>query len=36
MKMETNLYAEASGKIDQVLVRPGLQVATGDLLVTFA
>ncbi len=36
MKMETNLYAERSGKIAQVLVRPGLQVSTGDLLVTYA
>ncbi len=36
MKMETNLYAEADGKIGQVLVRPGLQVSAGDLLLTFA
>jgi pyruvate carboxylase len=35
MKMETNLYAERDGRIGQVLVRPGLQVAAGDLLVTF-
>ncbi len=36
MKMETNIYAERDGKIGQVLVRPGLQVATGDLLIQFA
>ena len=36
MKMETNLYAECDGKIGQVLVRPGLAVSTGDLLVTYA
>ena len=35
MKMETNIHAERDGRIGQVLVRPGLQVATGDLLVTF-
>lgn len=35
MKMETNLYAERNGKIAKVLVRPGLQVSAGDLLVTF-
>jgi len=35
MKMETNLYAERDGKVAQVLVRPGIQVSTGDLLVTF-
>ncbi|MFN0196617.1 MAG: pyruvate carboxylase, partial [Planctomycetaceae bacterium] len=36
MKMETNVYADRDGKIGQVLVRPGLLVTTGDLLVTFA
>jgi pyruvate carboxylase len=35
MKMETNLYAERDGRIGQVLIRPGMQVSTGDLLVTF-
>jgi pyruvate carboxylase len=35
MKMETNLYAERDGRISQVLIRPGMQVSTGDLLVTF-
>ncbi len=35
MKMETNVYAEADGKIAQVLVRPRVQVAAGDLLLTY-
>ncbi len=35
MKMETNMYAEMDGKIAQVLVRPRVQVATGDLLLTY-
>jgi pyruvate carboxylase len=34
MKMETNVYAEREGKVGQVLVRPRVQVATGDLLMT--
>jgi pyruvate carboxylase len=34
MKMETNIYAERDGKIGQVLVSPGSQIETGDLLVT--
>ncbi len=34
MKMETNLYAEREGKIGQLLVAPGSQVESGDLLVT--
>jgi pyruvate carboxylase len=34
MKMETTVYAEKDGKIGQVLVKPGSQVQTGDLLVT--
>src|SRR5262249_54730052 len=35
MKMETTVYAERDGKIVEVLVRPGVQVETGDLLVRF-
>ena len=35
MKMETTIYAERDGKIADVLVRPGVQVETGDLLVRF-
>ena len=35
MKMETTVYAERDGKIADVLVRPGVQVETGDLLVRF-
>ena len=33
MKMETTLYAEQDGKIAQVLVQPGVQVDTGDLVI---
>lgn len=33
MKMETTIYAEMAGKVSQVLVSPGSQVETGDLLV---
>jgi pyruvate carboxylase len=33
MKMETTLYAEQDGKIAQVLVAPGTQVDTGDLVI---
>ncbi len=36
MKMETNLAAERDGRIGDVLVKPGIQVATGDLLMTYA
>ncbi|HEY2840796.1 MAG TPA: biotin/lipoyl-containing protein, partial [Pirellulales bacterium] len=36
MKMETTLYAERDGKIAEVLVRPGVQIETGDLVVRFA
>jgi pyruvate carboxylase len=36
MKMETNLFAERDGRIGEVLVRPGLTVQTGDLLMTYA
>lgn len=35
MKMETILYAEQPGTIDDVLVSAGSQVQTGDLLVRF-
>ena len=34
MKMETNLTADRDGKIGQVLVKRGTQVAAGDLLLT--
>ena len=33
MKMETTIYAEQEGKVEQVLVGPGSQVESGDLLV---
>jgi pyruvate carboxylase len=33
MKMETTIYAEQDGKVDQIHVAPGSQVDTGDLLV---
>jgi len=36
MKMETTIYAERDGKIAEVLVRPGVQIETGDLVVRFA
>ena len=35
MKMETIIYAETSGTIDDVLVSAGSQVQTGDLLIRF-
>ena len=35
MKMETTVYAEHDGKVAEVLVRPGTQIETGDLLVRF-
>jgi pyruvate carboxylase len=35
MKMETTLYAERDGKVAEVLVRPGLQVDGGDLLIRY-
>ncbi|MBD3344602.1 MAG: pyruvate carboxylase, partial [Chitinivibrionales bacterium] len=34
MKMETTIYAEKAGKVGQVLVKPGNQVETGDLLLS--
>jgi pyruvate carboxylase len=33
MKMETTIYAEREGKVANVLVKPGSQVETGDLLI---
>ncbi len=33
MKMETTVYAELAGRVAEVLVRPGTQVETGDLLL---
>jgi pyruvate carboxylase len=33
MKMETTIYAEVAGTVEQVLVKPGSQVETGDLMV---
>jgi pyruvate carboxylase len=36
MKMETTLYAEQDGKVAEVLVQPGSQVETGDLVVRWA
>jgi pyruvate carboxylase len=35
MKMETTVYAERDGKVGEVLVKPGSQVETGDLLLRF-
>lgn len=35
MKMETTINAEQDGTIAEVLVKPGSQVETGDLLVRF-
>jgi pyruvate carboxylase len=35
MKMQTNITADRNAKVDQVLVKPGTQVETGDLLLTF-
>ncbi len=36
MKMETTINAERDGKIADILVKPGSQVATGDLMLKFA
>jgi pyruvate carboxylase len=33
MKMETTLYAERAGKVAELLVTPGTQVDTNDLLL---
>jgi pyruvate carboxylase len=35
MKMETTVHAERAGRVAEVLVRPGTQVAGGDLLIRF-
>jgi pyruvate carboxylase len=35
MKMETTSYAERSGRIAEVFVKPGTQVDSGDLLIRF-
>jgi pyruvate carboxylase len=35
MKMESTLYAEQAGRVAEVLVRPGTQVESGDLVVRF-
>jgi pyruvate carboxylase len=34
MKMQTNISADRNAKVDQLLVKPGTQVETGDLLMT--
>jgi biotin carboxyl carrier protein len=34
MKMQSTLQAERDGKIGKLLVKPGSQVETGDLLLT--
>jgi pyruvate carboxylase len=36
MKMETTIYAEHDGEVEQVLVKPGTQVETGDLMMVIA
>ncbi|MCA9061182.1 MAG: biotin/lipoyl-binding protein, partial [Planctomycetaceae bacterium] len=33
MKMETSINAEQNGRVKDILVKPGSQVETGDLLV---
>ncbi|QDU76310.1 2-oxoglutarate carboxylase small subunit [Bremerella volcania] len=33
MKMETTVYAEVAGTVEEVLVKPGSQVETGDLMI---
>ena len=35
MKMETTLHAERAGKVAEVLVRPGVPVEGGDLVIRF-
>jgi pyruvate carboxylase len=35
MKMETTLHADRAGKVAEVLVRPGVQVEGGDLVIRF-
>jgi len=36
MKMETTVYAEKDGTVQQVLVKPGTRVETGDLLMVIS
>jgi pyruvate carboxylase len=36
MKMETTVYAERAGRVEEVLVKPGTQVEAGELLLRFA
>jgi pyruvate carboxylase len=36
MKMETTVRAERDGAVEEILVRPGLQVDAKDLLIVFA
>jgi pyruvate carboxylase len=33
--METTGYADRAGRVAEVLVKPGTQVETGDLLIRF-
>ena len=35
MKMETTIYAEKDAKVGRLLVSPGSQIETGDLLIEF-
>lgn len=35
MKMETTLYAEVEGRVAELLVKPSVQVETGELLLRF-
>lgn len=35
MKMETTLYADVDGRVAELLVKPGTQVETGELLLRF-
>ena len=35
MKMETTLYADVDGRVADLLVKPGTQVETGELLLRF-
>ncbi|GIW81643.1 MAG: hypothetical protein KatS3mg105_3450 [Gemmatales bacterium] len=35
MKMQTTIAADREGRIAEVLVKPGMQVEVGDLLVTY-
>ena len=35
MKMETTIYAEVDGRVAELLVKPGTQVETGELMLRF-